>query len=273
MKPLRMIIDNAHDVATLTATSEAMQVANTQRSGRSYAWRSENLAPQVIEGTLATARFLSALVLYDHNLTAGGTVRIEYLLNDEVRYDSGPMPAASIIPLGIWRAGIDPWGAQDVSELPIRHFVAWMPSTLTNRYRVTITDPNPPVGYMQIGRIVTGSYYSPPEEMNLSFGVNLKWEDLGEHSRTESGSLRTIGEGEARLLTFNFSHLTQQELTRLSRELLRVKKRTDIYINVYPEAGGMLEAEHAFIARRADSYQHTHTRVNNFEVPGAFMEV
>lgn len=271
MKNLRMIIDNAHDTAVLTATTAATPVANTQRSGRSYVWRSENLEPQVIEGALESPTFLSAMVLYGHNLTPGGTVRVEFLVGGEVRYDSGPVPAASIIPLGIWRAGIDPWGAQDVTELPIVQFVLWTPDTLADSYRITINDPNPPQGYIQIGRIVTGLYYSP--EMNINYGVNLTWEDLAENRRTESGSLRTVGEGEARSLTFDMSHLTQSELTRLSRELLRVKKRTDIYINVYPEAGGMLEAEHAFIARRSENYSHTHAFFNNFEVPSAFTEV
>lgn len=272
-QPIRMIIDNRHDTASLTATSEAMPISYTQRSGRSYVWRSANLNQQVITGTLETPDYLSSLVIYGHNLTPGGTVRLQYLVGNSVTYDTGAVPASSIIPLSIWQAGIDPWGAQDVTELPNTQLTLWTPARLAERYRITINDPNPPEGYIEIQRIATGLYYSPQLTSNVSYGVELEWQDLSENRRTESGSLRTIGKGEARRVTFSLDHLPKDEQTRLTRELLRVDKGRDVYISIYPEAGGMLEAEHAFMARRESNYSHQHTRFNNWASQHTFQEV
>ncbi|WP_404462889.1 hypothetical protein LG331_09020 [Vreelandella aquamarina] len=273
MKPLRLIIDNAHDAATLTATSEALPVANTQRSGRSYVWRSNGTGQQVLTGTFDVPRYLSALLVYNHNLTSEGTLRIEYLLEGAVVFDTGPVIAADIIPLGIWQAGIDPWGAQDLTELPSVQYNVWTDSTLVSSYRLTLNDPGNPDGFLQVSRIFAGIPYSPDPDKNASFGVNLEWQEFAEHQRTESGSLRTIGEGVARRLSFDLNHLDSVGLAELGRELLKAGKQQDVYISLYPETGGMKEAEHAFIARRANNYGHTHNYVNNWQAPLVLEEV
>ncbi|RUR34467.1 hypothetical protein [Vreelandella nanhaiensis] len=266
-----MIINNFHDTATLTATSGALPIEYTQRSGRSKVWRSVDTAPQVIDCALPDPDFLSAVVVYNHNLTSAGTIRIEYLLQGDVVYDSGVIFASSLIPLGVWRAGVDPWGAQDLTEFPNTHHVVWTVATLATDYRITISDSNNPDGYVEVSRIIAGLAYSP--KMNASYGVSLEWQDFAEHKRTEGNSLRTIGDGMARVLTFDLDYLEREGLGELSRELLKVGKRQDIYINLYPEKGGALEAEHAFVARRDGSYGHTHDYFNNWKTQQKMIEV
>lgn len=266
-----MIINNFHDTATLTATSEALPVSYTQQSGRSKIWRSVDTAPQVIIGTLPSPNFLSALVVYNHNLTTVGTIRIEYLLQGEVVYDSGVIVASTLIPLGIWRVGVDPWGAQDLTEFPNTHYVVWTEPTLATDYRITISDSNNPAGYVEVSRIIAGLFYTP--KMNASYGVKLEWQDFAEHKRTEGNSLRTIGNGTARVMSFDLAYLEREGLGELSRELLKTGKRQDIYINLYPEKGGALEAEHAFVARREGSYGHEHNYFNNWQTQLAMTEV
>lgn len=268
---LRMIINNFHDTATLTATSEALPVSYTQESGRSKIWRSVDTATQVINGALFSPNFLSALVVYNHNLTTVGTIRVEYLLQEEVVYDSGDIVASSLIPLGIWRVGVDPWGAQDLTEFPNTHYVIWTDPTLATDYRITIKDPNNPDGYVQVSRIMAGLSYSP--DMNASYGVQLEWQEFAEHKRTEGNSLRTVGKGIARVMTFNLDYLEREGLGQLSRELLKTGKQQDVYINLYPEKGGALEAEHAFVARRDNSYAHTHDYFNNWKTQLAMVEI
>jgi hypothetical protein len=268
---LRLIIDNAHDAATLTATSEALPVAYTQRSGRSYVWRSAGLGEQTITGTFDVPRFISSLVVYNHNLSSEGTIRFEYLLNGDVVFDTGPVISADIIPLGVWRAGIDPWGAQDLTELPAVQYNVWTESTLVSGYRITLNDPGNSDGFLQIARVFSGIPYSP--EYNASFGLSLEWLEFAENKRTESGSLRTIGEGTARRLSFDLAHLNSAGLGALGKELLRAGKRSDVYISVYPETGGMREAEHAFVCRRESNYSHNHDFFNNWQAPLTFEEV
>lgn len=268
---IRLIINNEHDEATLTATSEATPIDYTQRSGRSYVWRSADLAPQTITATLPGVRYLSGLVVYNHNLTSLGTIRIEYLLDGTVVYDSGEIIAADLIPLGTWQAGVDPWGEQDLTELPTVQYNVWTAPTLADSYRISVDDPSNPDGYMQIARIFAGIAYSP--EYNPQYGLSLEWQDFAENRRTESGSLRTVGSGTARRLTFDLDFLSRAGLTQLSRELLRTGKGRDIYISVYPGVGGMREAEHAFVARRSSDYAHSHAFFNNWQSSLEFQEV
>jgi len=248
-----------------------LPIEYTQRSGRAKLWRSVDTAPQVIVGTLESPKFLSSVVVYNHNLSTAGTIRIEYLVQGEVVYDSGVIIASTLIPLGIWRAGVDPWGAQDLTEFPNTHHVVWTVPTLATDYRITISDSNNTDGYVQVSRIITGFYYSP--KMNASYGVSLEWQDFAEHKRTEGNSLRTIGEGVARVLNFNLDYLDRNGLGELSRELLKTGKRQDIYINLYPEKGGALEAEHAFVGRREGNYGHTHDYFNNWKNQLSLIEV
>lgn len=268
---IRLIITNVHDDATLTATSEATPAEYTQRSGRSYVWRSSSTATQVITASLSTASYLDAVVVYSHNLSTNGSVRIEYLLGGSVVYDSGEIIAADLIPLGIFQVGIDPWGERDLSELPTVQYNVWTDSTLADAYRITLTDPANPDGYLQVSRIFAGSAYSP--EYNPSYGLRLEWQDFSENRRTESGSLRTVGSGMARRLSFDLTRLAEVGLTQLSRELLRNNKGDDIYISVYPERGGQIEAEHSFIARRAVNYSHSQPAYCNWQSSLEFEEV
>lgn len=268
---IRLIINNEHDGATLTATSEAMAVAYTQRSGRSYVWRSTDLAPQTITATLPGVRYLSGVVVYNHNLSSSGQIRIEYLLDGAVVYDSGAIIAADLIPLGTWQVGIDPWGEQDLTELPTVQLNVWTNATLADSYRITLDDSSSSDGYLQVSRIFAGIAYSP--EFNPQYGLSLEWQDFAENRRTESGSLRTVGNGTARRLTFDLDFLSRAGLNQLSRELLRTGKARDIYVSVYPGKGGMLEAEHAFVARRGNDYSHSHSFFDNWQAAIEFQEV
>lgn len=268
---IRLIINNEHDTATLTATSEATPVEYTQRSGRSYPWRSTDTSEQVIEATLASRQYVSAVVVYNQNLTSTGTIQIEYLRDGSVVYDSGDMIAAELIPLGIWRVGLDAWGAEDLTELPTVQFNVWTEQIPIDGYRITINDAANPDGYIKIDRIIAGVGYSP--EYNPAYGLQLEWQDFSENRRTESGSLRTVGSGMARRVSFDLSFMSKNGLQGLSQELLRVGKGRDIYISIYPESLGMLEAEHAFVARRSSNYGHSHSFYNNWESSLEFEEV
>ncbi|MBB3142837.1 hypothetical protein [Halomonas organivorans] len=273
---LRMILDNLHDTATLTASTEGMPIEYTQRSGRSYVWRSEfqpvvDLPEQTIEATLAKPAYLDAVVIYAHNISTAGTVRVELMLSGSVVYDSGAVVATEIIPLGIWRAGIDPWGASALTGLPIRQYTSWIDPVVADAYRITINDPANPDDYLEIGRIFAGVTFSP--ELNPQYGVSLDWLDFTELQRTESGSLRAVGEGSARRLSIDLAHLSREGISENTRQLLTAGKRRDIYVSMYPEQGGMLENEHAFVARRGGDYTHTHSAYNQWQAPIQFDEV
>lgn len=269
---MRIIFENLHDDSTLTATSEALPVSYTQRSGRSYVWRSTDTAEQVITGTLATPGYINSVVLLRHNIGVSGTVRVELLLSGSVVHDSGEAFPAELKPLGEWVVGVDPWGVPDLSLLPAKQFAAWLPQPiLCDSYRITINDADNLDDYIQVGRVFAGQYYSPAT--NPAYGMSLEWQDFGDNVRTESGSLRTVGRGSARQMSFDLEVLAQQGFSDLTLQLTRAGKESDVYITMYPEQRGVLEAAHAFVAKRASNYTTTNDRYRNWRAPLTFDEV
>lgn len=274
-KNLRIIFDNVHDAATtLTATSEAssnLSIDKTQRSGRSYVWRSLDTSPQVITATYNSPVSINAVIIYEHNLTGLGRVRIEYLLDGRVVFDSGNLIASELIPLGVWRAGVDPWGGDDLTELPNVQLSVWTPDRFIDSYRITIDDPDNPDGFIQAARIISGPAYSP--KFNASYNPRLDWVDSAEHKRTEAGSINTIGGNIYRRLTIDLDYLDAADRSALTRQVLKSGKGADTYISLFPEMGGMTEAEHEFLARRENNYGHTHNYFNNWQNQLVYIEV
>lgn len=270
---IRVIMNNEHDRATLAASSAQSAAEYTQVSGRSYSWRTLTTKNEQLIVTLENPDFISSVVVYGHNLSSVGTVQVEYLFEGNVVHDTGPVVAADVIPLGVWRAGIDPWGGSDLSSLPSIHYNVWTTPTLVDSYRITFDDPLNEAGYIQVGRIFSGMHYSPPKDMNVSWGVKLKWEFRGEKKRTESGSLRHIGGGVSRRLTFDFKHLDDEEVGILTQELLKAGAGKEIYISIYPEEGGVKEASHAFVAMLDGDFETTNDSYDNFSTPLAYLEV
>lgn len=271
-KNLRLILRNLHDTGYVTATSEALPAAYTQRSARVRPWRSSDATEQTITTALPQAAYLNAVVLYRHNLTGAATARLELLFNGAVVYDSGLVASSDVIPLGTFRFGVDPWGATTTGAIPIQQVAFWVPTTLATGYRITLSDESNPAGALEIGRIIAGETFSP--KFNLSYDLELEYQEASEHRRTEGGSLRTVGDDSlARRLPINLDFIEPHDRRRLTDQLLRIGKRGDVYISVFPESGGLDEAEYAFMARRDNNYAHTHNFYNNWTSQLTWLEV
>ncbi|MFG1487652.1 hypothetical protein ABMA58_00210 [Oceanospirillum sp. HFRX-1_2] len=272
---LRLLAHNAHDQATLTATSEALPIANTQRSERPMVWRSTDLSEQVIEAQLATGAVIDCVALVRHNLGASGLRRIELLYQGDVVYDSGPEPTAILIPAGVWRAGVDAWGATYNDQLPVDSAVTvhWVPQQLlVTGYRITLTSANPD-GFMQIGRIFAGASFSP--EVNFDWSPKVEWQEQGEHLPTEGGSLRTVGlSGLRRKVDLQLSWLSDSDRVQLVSLLGKAGLSADLLISLYPShESEMLELEGLIVCRRAPAISTQHTRPDNWQMPQTFIEV
>ncbi|WP_206478079.1 hypothetical protein [Halomonas sp. KRD171] len=273
MKPIQVLFDNKHDTATLNASSQQSPPEYTQVSGGSHLFRTLGVENETLTAVLDSAAFISKVVIYGHNLSPAGTINIELLLNGDVEAATGFQGVAELIPLGRFRVGIDPWGGHDLSGLSTVSFEANFEPTVANAYRITLDDPTNENSYLEIGRVFSGAPWSPPKDMNISFGVSMKNKTATRKERTEGGSLIAIGKGGWREVSFSLDHLEDDEFENFVKEMNITDDTTEVYISVYPDAGGVIEAIHSFAAMRQDGYGHTHDRARNRKVPLTYVEV
>lgn len=273
MKPIQVLFDNKHDAATLTASSQQTPPEYTQVNGGSFLFRTLGIENETLTATLESADYLSKVVVYGHNLSPAGTVNVELLLDGDVVAETGFKGVAELIPLGRFRVGIDPWGGHDLSGLSTVSFEANFELTIANAYRLTLKDPTNEKSYLEIDRVFSGAPWSPPPDMNINYGVSLQNKTATRKERTEGGTQIAIGKGGWREVSFSFDHLEDDEFENFVKEMNKTDDTTVVYISIYPEAGGVIEAIHSFAAMRQDGYGHTHDRARNRKVPLTYVEV
>ena len=275
MTKLRVLAENLHDLAILTATSELLSASFTQRSSRSYRWRSNDRNDQIIEASMLTPQYIDCLAIARHNLGAAGSVRIEALMDGQTVFDSGVIEAAMLVPAGVWRAGIDPFGDTYNARLPSEASLLtyWFTPTLADSYRITFsTSEIDKSGFFEVGRIFVGLSISP--SINYDWKASLTWQEAAEHRETEAGSLRTIGRGhKRRILSFQLSWLTEEDRQVLLTNLTKVGMGADLLVSLFPEVGGLQELEHSMICRRDSPFEHTHIHYKTWQTPLTFKEV
>lgn len=271
MANLRLVFDNLHDSAELSASTEALSIEHTRHSSRAYVWRSTGTADQVLEAKFGQAAQVGALALVRHNFSGNARIRMELMFNNEVIYDTGMRPLPESMGLGVFRAGIDPWGITYSNDLPNASTVLWAPDVGANGYRFTIQDPKNADGFVEVGRIVCGETFSP--EINADYGLRLDWVDSTEQMRTEAGTLRSVGGNLFRRLEIDLSMLSDRQRGELTNLMVKSGKRGDVFVSAFPSAGGRREVEYAFLARRVSDWGHEHDFYQNWKGSLTFEEV
>ncbi len=268
---VRFIIDNAHTGAALSATSEALAIENSQNSRRAYVWRSTDTTQQTITGT-PTPTAASGFAVVRHNFSALATVQLILKKDAATVYDSGALTVSEPIPAGVWRAGVDAYGATYNERLDPQIFNIWFAPVFFDEYQIIITDADNAAGFLELGQIFLGLAFEPA--YGMSYGVQMQWIEQTEHQRTDGGSLRSEGtHAKHRRMTFGLNYLGDTDRTAMLVDFFDAGKRSDVFISAYPEATGMLEIEHAFVARRMTDLTFTHPFANNWASNFAFEEV
>lgn len=253
---LRLIAINEFDSATVAvspAAASGLPITNLQDSKRARVWRSTSTADQVITGNFSGAVPVDGLVLWRHNLSGAGTWQVELFSSDnqvnEI-YDSGELAVYDILPLGELDFGADPLGLSVFSEWGWAYSVLWLPELKMPRsYRITLSDADNADGYLQASRLVIGRGMQP--EYNASWGGSLAWVDESKHQRMAGGSLHVEQVEVYRELEISLDWLTDVDRRRLTEAQRRSGKRGEVFISLYPGAGGAKERDHSLVGRMA----------------------
>jgi len=189
MANLRIIYDNAANRATLTASSQAgaLGPAYLKTDTKSEILRSVGTS-QTITATWPTPELGGAVVLPFCNLTSTATIRVRgYALPSDATptFDTGAVPACLYAPLNIPDWGTLPAGVNAFTYGGGTYGRAWFGITSFRQLTIDLVDVNSPAGYIDLARLVVGTYWSP--ENNADYGAGVTPMDTTAQYRTDSG--------------------------------------------------------------------------------------
>lgn len=241
--------------ATLTASSEAggdYVVGNLLDPDPDLVLRTANANPLVLTATLDKKRPIDAAPFCAHNLSIGSTILME-AANDAAFTDifyslsiKGVGPAYSY---GSWPGyGMFGYGGYDTGEGRwVWGYTPIWPDVIAKYVRWTIADPNNTAGYIQLGRLKVGKYWSAGPDTNFSWGkYAFGWRRDTRINRSRGGAALIP----TRRRAYRAGHVGWEWLSEIDLSMLLDIQRqvggvSDVFWSGYPGAGGRLEREHS----------------------------
>lgn len=264
---MRLITVNDADTAVITATPAAvgsMPASNLQSATRSKS-RFTALTNQQIKLVWSGVKVLSAVALLRHNLTSQATWRIQVYSDTaatNLLFDSGTKPACPGKALGDLYWGIDPFGASLFTDWAYAFSTLWFAPVAAQALIVTLNDTSNPDAFLQAARLFTGAYIEPANAP--SYGLKLAWNESTKQRRTDGGSLRSDPAEPYRTMQVDLEWLDDADRAKLLEVGRRVGQRKDIFISLYPDAGGAAERDNTMQCKLVSHIETVRTNAVRF---------
>ncbi len=237
---MRFWVNNDFDSAGVSASSEALPVANLQDQLRTRLWRSTG-TDEHVDVDFGEAVICSGLALINHNLSPEATITLS----------AGSSQGASDLGSWSWDAweavfgwgewdwgdGRTTWGGIiDEAELrtdPIR--LCYFTPTAARYWRVSLSDPASTDGYIQVGRMFLCRYYEPLRGVGAPY--RFRPVDPSRRSKSLGGQWWSDVRRRYYEATFSFRFLPPEDIWWGMVEMLRrVGVQRDIIVDPWPEA-------------------------------------
>lgn len=260
------------DLSAYPAAAAPGPVENVVSLYRGQSFIAQSASPQEILGSSQTALWGDGFAIHDHNFSEDSTFRL-YLYAEpdqlgEAVFDSGEVSGVDLIPLGRWRAGIDPYGGR--LHKPSAEFaIVWFEPVVFYSFKLVLVSSTT----VKIGNLFLGK--SLALEHNFSWGSSLVWKTGTELLRTAGGSLVADSNGQApyRTLTLTLPAVLSSERADLTKALVYFAT-SPMLISAYPNnADFSLESAHNFLAIPSPAAKWAHARRRRHTTTLTFNEI
>ena len=246
MNAMRVLSANLADASTTTASSTAgaYAVANLTNDTKSLVWRSTGLSATLTAVWGATQN-INCVVLPFNNFTPAATIRVQGF--------SDAAGATQVFDTGIISANSAP--AKIISgftQLQSQsayaygggsYAVAYFALTGVQNVLITLSDPSNAAGYLEVSRLLIGTYWSPA--YNADVGAGLTFQDTSKNVRSEGGDLITALGTRNRKLTFTLSRMSASDRATAANIFRSNGFRTPLFISIFPQnTDAALESDH-----------------------------
>lgn len=234
---LRVIYNNVADNATITATTSATNypISNVLSDNKGSVWRSTSTISNTITLSWTTTQAMGAVILPFTNFSSGATINITAWSaangTGTSLYTTGTISAVpyTLIKWDTVYTGVNAYGYG--GGTCVRMYFPTIRSDVMS-ITITIVDSGNTQGYMEIGRIVAGTYWSPT--YNTEFGLSIDYNDTSQHSRTQSGNIITDIGPVYKTITFNLSYMNAADRNVLLQILKLNGMRKSMFISIFP---------------------------------------
>ena len=236
---LRIIYNNiADNTTTLVAINSdtGYSISNTKKDTKGLVWRSTSgNTSSTIDLSWNTSQSISSVVLPYTNLSSTATIRIRIYSDSlfaNVIYDSGTSLAVLAV-LPNYNAGIT--GVNYRYSFGGGSYVRKYIPQIDNckALKIDIVDTNNTDGFLEISRIIAGTYWSP--KYNTEYGLSVGISDSSNKYRTQTGNLITDIGTSSKTLSFNLSYMDNNDRDVLFSIIKSIGTKKSIHISLFPE--------------------------------------
>lgn len=238
MNNLRIVYSNSADTATITASTTAggLVASNLVTDYKSEVWRSSSTSA-TLTATWATAQMLGVVSLPFCNFTSTATMRVRgytEATDSSPFFDTTALLCCAYSPLGQWDWGAQPLGVNAFSYAGGAYATVWFTIAAVKKIVVDLVDTANTAGYLEAGRLVTGSYWSP--SLNADYGASVSPVDSTKVERTDAGDPIKGRGHKHRVLALNLSEMSESDRSQCYNLLLGNGLARPVLISLYPES-------------------------------------
>ena len=237
MANLRIVYDNVADNATITASSTAgaLVAANLKTDYKSEIWRSTGISA-TLTLTWTTAQMLGVMSLPFCNFTSTATMRVRgytEIADVTPAFDTTAVLCCPYQALGGWAWGAVPLGVNAFSYVGSAYATVWFPIAAVKKLVVDLVDTANTSGYLEAGRAVTGSYWSP--EINADYGASVAPIDSTTVSRNDAGDPVRVRGYKHRTVDLSLSEMSETDRLECYNLLVGNGLARPVFLSLYPE--------------------------------------
>jgi len=228
------LVEGGALLTSLAATTEVstLPASNLRNSNKSLPWRSTSIAAeQFITIVFITAQPISMLAAMFTNLSSSATIKA-YLYT--LSSDGSPVYTSAATPVfNSYLAGQALAATKNVYAAGAgSQAVVYFPERTVQKVVLGITDTSNSAGYLQVGNLIAGKYWSPV--LNFALGASIQLVDEGKVQKTEAGDPIFEQGIRYRKLSINLSNMEEVDRLQCSN-LLRTSGITHpIFISLFP---------------------------------------
>jgi len=261
---IRIGKSNHVPISTLSssvAVTSLNALDNVKNEFRARVAKWNNTDTLQIDGNIGEDVSANYAAIVRHNLPAGATAKYEFYSNSNQTgvkvYETSVSGEAvdTLIPLGIWRAGIDPYGGAAVQAYPVP--VIWNFENIQLRsWRLILSGMgsayDPQIGMLALGETILLS-------RNMRRGNSLRLFTNGEIAQSAAGGhLYRVDPVESRVMTVSGNLISEADRLNIEQQKIDVQSEPFL-VQGYPGSTNPYQARHSFMARYRDQGPIAHS--------------